>query len=628
MKFDERFLDEIKSRLRLSDVIGRTVNLRRQGREYVGLSPFNKEKSPSFFVNDEKGFFHDFSSGKHGDLITFLQETERLSFPEAVERLAAEAGLPMPAPDPRAAEQEKQRQSLGDWLEQAARWFEAQLRRPGAEAARSYLHKRGLPEDQWARFRIGYSPGGRTGLKDYLVSKGALPKELLEAGLLIEPEGGGQPYDRFRERIIFPIADLRGRVVSFGGRALDPEARAKYLNGPETSVFHKGGMLYGMGEARRLLHLGGEDARLVVVEGYMDVIACQRADIAAVAPMGTALTEDQMAALWRLHPEPTLSFDADAAGQRAAGRAIERALPLLKPGRSFNFAVISGGKDPDDVLREQGPGALKAQLAATEPFVDRLFRIEHEAAQPLDTPERRTALKVRLRKLAAAIADPDLSQAYREALLQKYEGLWPLEKPAFTRADAARAMSRGRDGRRKPALTGAMPVTRAYARKLTQGPHPMAAAIAQAVIADPILLEDRIELLDSQGFCDPELDPLANALVGLFLQGGALDSTALESHLRALGHGELLREITEAARKAHAPFLDAAAAPETRAASWSEAYGQLVKIAALERALQAAKADLENRFDVASFWQLKSERDALQRALKAGEGFGGEGPPH
>ncbi|MDP3118653.1 MAG: CHC2 zinc finger domain-containing protein, partial [Phenylobacterium sp.] len=222
MKFDERFLDEIKARLRPSDVIGRTVKLRKQGREFVGLSPFTKERSPSFFVNDEKGQFFDFSSGKNGDLITFLQETERLTFMEAVERLAAEAGVPMPAPDPQSAERDRVRQGLAEWLEQASAWFQAELRRPVGREARDYLAGRGLPETEWARFGVGYAPGGRTALKDYLVAKGARPHELVEAGLLIAPEDGGAPSDRFRDRIMFPIADGRGRIVSFGGRAMDP----------------------------------------------------------------------------------------------------------------------------------------------------------------------------------------------------------------------------------------------------------------------------------------------------------------------------------------------------------------------------------------------------------------------
>src|ERR1700742_3720279 len=345
VRFGERFLDEIKSRLRPSDVIGKSVKLRRQGREYVGLSPFTKEKTPSFYVNDDKGQFFDFSSGKTGDIIAFLQEAERLTFVEAVERLAAEAGVALPAVDPRAMEQEKVRQGLSEWLELAAQWFEAELRRPAGRDARAYLERRGLPEKDWARFRLGFSPPGRTALKDYLIAKGARPGELVEAGLLIAPEEGGAPYDRFRARIIFPIGDPRGRIVSFGGRAMDPQARAKYLNGPETGVFHKGRQLYGLAEARKLIAAAPADEHppLVVVEGYMDVIACQRAGVPAVAAMGTALGEDQMDVLWRHHPEPTICLDSDRAGRQAANRLLDRALPLLKPGRSFRFVLIDSG---------------------------------------------------------------------------------------------------------------------------------------------------------------------------------------------------------------------------------------------------------------------------------------------
>jgi DNA primase len=289
VRFDDRYIDELKARLRPSDVIGRTVKLKRQGREFVGLSPFTKEKSPSFFVNDDKGFFHDFSSGKHGDVISFLQETERLSFVEAVQRLAGEAGMALPAEDPKAAEREQKRQGLADWLDLAQKWFAANLRRSAGKATREYLERRGLPEDQWDRFGLGYAPNDREGLKNALVQRGARPGDLVEAGLLIAPEGGGQPYDRFRDRLIFPILDSRGRVVSFGGRAMNPDDRAKYLNGPESPLFHKGATLYGLPEARRILGAESKsDQTIVVVEGYMDVIACQRAGVPAVAPMGTA----------------------------------------------------------------------------------------------------------------------------------------------------------------------------------------------------------------------------------------------------------------------------------------------------------------------------------------------------
>ncbi|MDR3509195.1 MAG: DNA primase [Caulobacteraceae bacterium] len=619
MRFDDHFLDELKSRLRLSDVIGRTVKLRRQGREYVGLSPFAKEKSPSFFVNDDKGFFHDFSSGKHGDLISFLQETERLTFVEAVERLAAEAGLALPAADPRAAEQARERQDLSEWLETAAKWYEAELRRPAGAEARAYLHRRGLPEGEWSRFRLGYAPGGRTALKDYLVTKGARPRELVEAGLLIAPEEGGAPYDRFRERIIFPIGDGRGRVISFGGRALDPQARAKYLNGPETSLFHKGGALYGLAEARKLLAAGATDTPLVVVEGYMDVIACQRAGIAAVAPMGTALTEDQMEALWRLHPEPTLCFDGDGAGQRAASRAIDRALPQLKAGRSFRFAVVTGGKDPDDVLREQGAAALKAQLSQTQPFVEMLFTRERDL-EPLDTPERKAGLKARLRA-AAAIQDADLSHAYREDLFRRMDEQLGPPLRAFNGGARAggRPQGKWRDPRR-PAYEDA-PLTaegRAAGLRLKRAMDPMAAALAKSAVADPACLEPYLETLEAQGFGDPALKDLAREIIRLRLDADILDRDILARHLASSGFGVLLGEIDKAADKSCAPFLNPELQPTVARSQWSQAFEALTRMAALDDAIEAVKSDLAGRSGMEAIERMKIERDALRQAIGAG----------
>ena len=618
-RFDERFLDEIKSRLRPSDIIGKTVKLRRQGREYVGLSPFTKEKTPSFYVNDDKGQFFDFSSGKTGDLISFLQETEKLSFVEAVERLAAEAGVALPAVDPRAAEQEKVRQGLADWLETAAQWFEAELRRPAGREARAYLERRGLPEKDWARFRLGFSPSGRTALKDYLIAKGARPGELVETGLLIAPEDGSAPYDRFRDRIIFPIGDARGRIVSFGGRAMDPQARAKYLNGPETSVFHKGHQLYGLAEARKLIAAApaGETPPLVVVEGYMDVIACQRGGVPAVAAMGTALGEDQMDVLWRHHPEPTICLDSDRAGRQAANRLLDRALPLLKPGRSFKFVLIDSGKDPDEVLREQGPAALKAQLAQTTPFAQALFAREYEDAQPLDTPERRTSLKARLRKLAATIADGDLAQAYKEDLLSRYEQLWPTRAPVFTVGAAAREMSRRRwDKDRSGISQGApTPEARDASRRLRQSPRPLAAALALAAVRDPGIIDDKIELVGARGFGDEKLDGLAQELVRLRYESDGLE---FDGELLARGFNpETLALLEQDAGRAgvSAPFLQATG--ERARDLWRQAFDLLMQLESLERAVEAAARDLDRDKDSSTLFSLKAERDHLSKLLSS-----------
>lgn len=621
VRFDERFLDEIKARLRPSDVIGRSVKLRKQGREYVGLSPFNKEKTPSFYVNDEKGQFFDFSSGKNGDLITFLQETERLTFTEAVERLAAEAGLALPTPDPESARQEQRRQGLADWLELAAQWYEAELRRPVGREARAYLEKRGLPEPEWKRFRLGYSPAGRTALKDYLVTKGARPAELVESGLLIAPESGGAPYDRFRDRIIFPITDGRGRVISFGGRAMDPQERAKYLNGPESPLFHKGANLYGLPEARRILGgaLPSEAPPLVVVEGYMDAIACQRAGIAAVAPLGTALTEDQMEILWRVHAEPTLCFDGDRAGAQAASRAVDRALPLLRAGRSFKFSIVEGGKDPDDVLREQGPAALKGQLAETTPFVDALFARERDL-EPYDTPERRAGLKGRLRKAAGLIQDGDLAQAYRDELLRRFDALF--ERPARAQpSPSGPRRGRGRREWEEPwRVLPATPEGKAAARRLAQGLDFLAAALALHALRDPAILDGHLEdVLTAEGFGEAALSEMVREIIRLRLEAEHLDTASLERHLRSCGFSELLTDIDRAAAKSGAPFLQEDVSLSTARAQWSQAFDALSRSSALEHDLAAAKRGLEaGASDAARFMRLKAERDALSREIRTG----------
>ena len=618
MRFNDQFIEELESRLRPSDVIGRTVKLKRQGREYVGLSPFSKEKSPSFFVNDDKGFFHDFSSGKHGDIISFLQETERLSFVEAIERLAGEAGMALPEPDAQSAQQEKVRSSLTDWMDLAARWFEAELRRPPGADARAYLERRGLPASEWERFHIGLAPANRTGLKDYLIAKGARPGELVEAGLLIAPEDGGAPYDRFRDRIIFPITDARGRIVSFGGRALDPNAKAKYLNGPDTVLFDKSRTLYGLFEARKILHSkpAAEQGELVVVEGYMDVIACHRAGIAAAAPMGTALTEGQMELLWRLHNEPTLCFDGDAAGRRAAGRTIDRALPVLKPGRSFKFAVITGGKDPDEVLREKGAGALKDQLSQTTPMVEALFTRERDL-EPLDTPERKAAFKGRLRTLSASIADKDLASAYRDDLLGRLDQLFAANRPAW-KPPAGQPRGRGRFARpdipQPPTAEGV-----AAARRLALSIEGIPAALAKAALDDPHRIDDHLEALERHGFGDAALDKLAAEVVRLRITADSLDSDALQRHLRGSGYDALLNDIDRAAAKSGAPFLKPDVTLAAARSQWSYAFEIQSRVAALEEAIASAKSDLADRAGMVAVERMKSERDRLKRALRSGD---------
>jgi DNA primase len=414
---------------------------------------------------------------------------------------------------------------------------------------------------------------------------------------------------------MFPITDGRGRVISFGGRALDPDVPAKYLNGPDSPLFDKGRVLYGLPEARRLLHAGGAEAPLVVVEGYMDVIACHRAGVAAVAAMGTAFTESQMELLWRQHAEPTLCFDGDAAGARAAARAIDRALPLLKAGRSFRFAVVTGGKDPDDILRTQGAGALRAQLTATTPLVEALFARERDA-QPLDTPERRAALRGRLREAARQIADPDLANDYRAALNARFDQLFAAPRPA--------AISKFRGGgrwRREGAdafLTPATPEGKAGARRLAGAMSPVSAALARWAIGDPHVIDDHLDAFAANGFCDPTLTDLAIRIVRMRIDADRLDSEALQRHLAECGFSMLLIDIDRAATNAGAPFIKSDVTLAAARSQWSRAFGALCRLAALDAALAAAKGDFAAGGDVSAFMALKAERDTLRRLVETG----------
>ena len=385
MRFPPSFLDEIRARLPVSEVVRRRVALKKAGREWKGLSPFNQEKTPSFTVNDTKGFYHCFSSGKHGDQFGFVMETEGLTFPEAVEKLAGIAGVPMPVVSPDMEKKEARRRTLHDVMELAAKFFEESLQSRTGARARGYLNDRGLTPEIQARFRMGYAPAERFTLKEYLGAKGVSVEDMIETGLLIHGEDIPVPYDRFRERVMFPIADFRNRIVGFGGRALSPDAQAKYLNSPETTLFHKGSLLYNGANARAATQ---KNQPLIVVEGYVDAIAMAVAGFeGAVAPLGTALTEDQLNLCWRMVDEPILCFDGDNAGKRAAYRAVELALPFLAPGKSLRFATLPEGKDPDDLIRSSGAEAMQQVLDGARPLSEMLWLREIESAR-LDTPEQ------------------------------------------------------------------------------------------------------------------------------------------------------------------------------------------------------------------------------------------------
>ncbi|MDD1531733.1 DNA primase [Bradyrhizobium sp. WBOS7] len=418
MRFTPQFLDELRARLSVSEVVGKRVKLKKAGREWKGLSPFQQEKTPSFYVNDQKGFYHDFSSGKHGDIISFVMETDGLPFAEAVERLAGMAGLALPAVTPDAARQEQRRRTLHDVMDLAATYFAETLASRLGAKARGYLADRAISPATQLQFRLGYASPDRFALKEHLGKLGVSVDDMVETGLLVAGNDIPVPYDRFRDRVMFPITDLRGRVIAFGGRALEKDVPAKYLNSPETPLFHKGDNLYNHQTARKATHDGSP---LIVVEGYVDVIAMVTAGFAgSVAPLGTALTESQLALLWKMADEPILCFDGDRAGQKAAYRAADLALPFLAPGKSLRFALLPEGQDPDDLARSGGRAAIEEVIGAARPLADMIWSRELEGGN-FATPERRAALEARIRELTNGIRDEVVRRYYRDEFVERLQ---------------------------------------------------------------------------------------------------------------------------------------------------------------------------------------------------------------
>ncbi|NNV79111.1 DNA primase [Roseobacter sp. HKCCD6135] len=418
MSLPPGFLDELRTRLSLSQVVGRKViwdqRKSNQGKgDMWAPCPFHHEKTASFHVDDQKGFYYCFGCHAKGDAISFVKETENVSFIEAVEILAREAGMPMPARDPKAQEKQDRRSQLADVMEQAVQFFRLQLKTAAGAETRDYLSRRGLDQSALDRWEIGFAPDSWQALWDHLRGK-SIPEELiLGAGLAKPSNKGKKPYDTFRNRIMFPIRDPRGRCIAFGGRAMDPNDNAKYLNSPETELFDKGRSLYNQGPARQA---AGKGQPLIVAEGYMDVIALAEAGFgASVAPLGTAITEHQLQLLWRIADEPIIALDGDAAGLRAAMRAVDLALPLLEAGKSLRFALMPEGKDPDDLLRAEGAGAVKAVLEGAIPMVKLLWQRETEG-KVFDSPERKAALDKALRDKIKLIRDPSIRSHYGQEI--------------------------------------------------------------------------------------------------------------------------------------------------------------------------------------------------------------------
>ena len=639
MRFPPPFLDEIRDRVPISEIVGSRVTFDRKKSnpsrgDHWACCPFHGEKTPSFHCEDRKGRYYCFGCGASGDHFRFLTEQGGMAFPEAVEYVANLAGVPMPERDPEAEKRAERRASLGDVMAIASRFFAEHLQAAEGAEARGYLRQRGLSGDTIARFGLGYAPPSRNALKEHLAAKG-IDKERMEAtGLLIHGPDIAVSYDRFRDRIMFPIHDAKGRIVSFGGRALSPDIPAKYLNGPETDLFHKGRTLYHLGPARDAARDAGT---IVVVEGYMDVIALAQSGVAnAVAPLGTALTEDQLRLLWRATPEPVLCFDGDEAGRRAAHRALENALPGLQAGRSLRFAALPGGRDPDDLVREEGRAAFDAVVAGARSLADTLWARETEG-RILDTPERRAGLERSFRDSLRLINDEDVRRHYEQEMRERVLAAFGTARGA----DRGREGARGRGGRRygerggrerydgrDSVRTGRIVASEGLARRLAPAPlaiSPREGTLMALIVNHPAIVAREYEAVADLEWTAPDLRRLHSALLDVFADGEPGDVEAVAASLREAGHGDTLDRINAAARARG----DWTALPDAAHEDAHDCFDQLVHLQqraiGLERELRelshAAETDLTES-NWARIIELKREVEMVANVEAVLEGYG------
>jgi DNA primase len=618
MRFTDQFLEELRARLPVSEVVGKRVKLKRAGREWKGLSPFQQEKTPSFTVNDQKGFYYDFSSGQHGNIFDFVMKTEGVSFPEAVERLAAMAGLPLPAATPDAERHAQRRKTLYDVMELATKFFADTLASRSGAKARGYLGDRAISPQTQLQFRLGYAQPDRFALKEHLGGQGVSVEDMVEAGLLIAGDDIPVPYDRFRDRVMFPITDFRGRVIAFGGRALEKDVPAKYLNSPETPLFHKGDNLYNLSTARTAAHNG---SALIVVEGYVDVIAMVTSGFAGtVAPLGTALTENQLALLWKMADEPILCFDGDRAGQKAAWRAADLALPHLKPGKSLRFALLPEGQDPDDLARAGGRGAIEEVIGAARGLADMIWSREIESGS-FATPERRAALEARIGELTNGIRDEVVRRHYRQHLAERLQRTFA---PESARGYAGRGSESGR--RFQPRLPGSasrfvprtgrgQPISTA-SPALVRGPYQASspqlagspimrgqrsaisrreALILLSLINHPWLLHEHLEEVAALEFAHPEAHKLRAGIIAAFAHDHhqspdpSEQAEKIRADLEAAGLSQILQRVERVITTAAVWGARAGAAREDVLSTWH----QLVVLHQKTHALLREKKDAE-----------------------------------
>jgi DNA primase len=548
MRYDPNLLEEVLRRTDVVQLVGKRVKLTRRGQQFWGCCPFHKEKSPSFKVENARRTYKCFGCGKGGDAFKWLMETEGLSFPEAVERLAGEAGVELPKWSPEDEAREEKKKSLYDVIEAACAFFEAQLREANGRAAREYVQSRGLSGDAAKAFRLGYAPSGNNALIEHLKSKNVTMDDMIAAGLARPSDGERSARDFFFNRVMFPISDQRGRVIAFGGRALEADAKPKYINTGETSLFSKGHLLYNFATARPAAI---KAQSIIVAEGYMDVIALVRAGFDhAVAPLGTALTEDQLMLLWRTAPEPTLAFDGDEAGLRAAHRAARLSLPLLRPGYSLRFVFLPSGEDPDSFLSHNGAAAMKKLLDEALPLSKVLWRAEIEG-KDFSTPERRAGLERTLSEIVSLIGDTTIADYYKRDFDQLVFDTFKRRAPAAPRTASRdnRGQWRGRNERGRfpqaPMETVSAAVKASMlARAGKAAPQQVKEVeLARLLLEAPDIADRHGEILAALPFSDRSLDNLRRELLNLAASGFRLENPGLETHLVRKGMADLLARL-------------------------------------------------------------------------------------
>ncbi|WP_335947480.1 MULTISPECIES: DNA primase [Salipiger] len=612
MSLPPGFLDELRNRTSLVQVVGRKVMWdNRKSNQAKGdmwaPCPFHQEKSASFHVDDRKGFYYCFGCHAKGDAISFVRESENVEFMEAVEILAREAGMPMPARDPQAAKKADRREQLSEVMEQAVRFFRMQLRAGAATEARAYLDRRGLKEDVRDRFEIGFAPEGWQNLWDHLRGQGVAEDLILGAGLAKASDRGKAPYDVFRNRIMFPIRDARGRAIAFGGRAMDPRDNAKYLNSPETELFDKGRNLYNHAPAREA---AGKGQPLIVAEGYMDVIALSEAGFgASVAPLGTAVTETQMQLLWRITDEPIVALDGDKAGLRAAYRVIDLALPLLQAGKTLRFALMPEGKDPDDLLRAEGAGAVSKVLEGAMPMVQLLWRRETEG-KVFDSPERKAALDARLRDVLRQIQDPGLRRHYGDEIKELRFQLFRPQRPK-------RAFGGGGAGGPRRAWNAPAPPSASVKSSLLVAAGDTAenelreAVILAVLLSTPELIaefEQGLEMLNCT-------DPVRASLRDVLLRNNADSAAALREEAEYRIGPEPLENLLAARHVAVVPCVRRPGDIELARMTVAEELSKITARSGAAAEIAEAEEDLEHLADEALTWRLAQAAKARNEAV-------------